>query len=70
MQSIAWHWHRFMEWVHQLRSLHHYERGDHHAGRALEHGVEADRHDARTPRRPAPGAGSEPECEPETWGRP
>lgn len=40
---LAFHWHRFREWRHQILAARHFALGRQHHDRAIEHGRLADR---------------------------
>ena len=63
MSWLAFHWHRFNEWRHQLRSARHFALGRLHHDRSKAHGSEADR--IRPPRVEAPP----PEWDRRRWAR-
>lgn len=43
MIALRFHWHRFLEWLHQLRAQRYFARGRAHHELSLAHRVEADR---------------------------
>lgn len=63
MIALRFHWHRFLEWLHQLRARRHFARGRAHHELALAHRVEADR--LRPPSHVDPAR----EWEPRLWDR-